>query len=96
IEIYVHRLRQAIAAMAASMAGLDVLVFTGGVGEHATEIRQAVCEPLGFLGVQLAENRNETSQPDCEISDVTSQVRVFTIAAREDLMLAREACAMLE
>lgn len=96
IEMYVHRIRQAIAAMAASMAGLDVLVFTGGVGEHTVEIRQSVCESLGFLGVQLAQNRNETSQPDCEISDVISQVRVFIIAAREDLMLAREACGLLE
>lgn len=96
VEMYIQRIRQAIAAMAASMAGLDVLVFTGGVGEHATEIRQAVCKPLGFLGVQLAEHRNEISQPDCEISDGTSQVRVFTIGAREDLMLAREACALLE
>ena len=96
IEMYVHRIRQAIAAMAASMAGLDVLAFTGGVGEHATKIRQAVCDQLGFLGVQLAPNRSATSQPDCEISDVTGQVRVFTIVDREDVMLAREACALLE
>ena len=96
IEMYVHRVRQAIAAMATSMAGLDALVFTGGIGEHAGEVRQAVCAPLEFLGIKLSEQLNDTSQPDSQISDVASQIPVFIIAAREDLMLAREASALLE
>ncbi len=57
VEVYVHRLRSSIAAMAAAMDGLDVLVFTGGVGENAPRIRALACAGLGFLGVALDEER---------------------------------------
>ena len=52
-DIYVHRLRAAIAAMAAAMGGMDVLVFTAGVGENSAEVRAAACDGLEFLGIRL-------------------------------------------
>ena len=52
-DVYVHRLRRELGAMIAVLGGLDVLVFTGGVGEHAPEVRTAACEQLGFAGVRL-------------------------------------------
>jgi acetate kinase len=55
LEVYVHRLRAGIAAMVASLGGLDVLVFTGGVGENSPEVRDRAVEGLGFLG--LSEDR---------------------------------------
>ncbi|MCA9088009.1 MAG: acetate/propionate family kinase [Planctomycetaceae bacterium] len=96
IDMYVRRVRQAIAGMTASMAGLNALVFTGGIGEHAAEIRQAVCAPLEFLGMRLSQKLNDTSQPDSVISASESRIRILTIAAREDLMLARETHALLQ
>ena len=65
-EVYLHRLRAGIASMAAAMDGLDVLVFTGGVGEHAPEIRSRAAEGLGFLGVQCrraAKRRDRAAGP---------------------------------
>lgn len=96
IDMYVRRVRQAIAGMTASMAGLNALVFTGGIGEHAAEIRQAVCAPLEFLGMRLSQKLNDTSQPDSVISASESRIRILIIAAREDLMLARETHALLQ
>jgi len=94
LAVYLHRLRAAIAAMAAAMAGLDVLVFTGGVGEHAPDVRAAACEGLAFLGVRVDPAANAgPSQPgaiDREIGLPEAPVRVFVIEAREDLQMAHE------
>ena len=67
IDVYVHRLRAAIAAMAAALGGLDALVFTGGVGEHAPEIRARAAAGLGFLGVALDAEANARATADAEI-----------------------------
>jgi acetate kinase len=60
IEVYVHRIRQTVGAMAATLGGVDALVFTAGVGEHAPEIRKRVCEKLNYLGLELDRTANET------------------------------------
>ena len=57
-DVYLHRLRASVAAMAAAMGGLDVLVFTGGVGENSPEVRSRAAGGLGFLGVAVDESRN--------------------------------------
>ena len=67
LDVYVHRLRAAIAAMAAALGGLDALVFTGGVGEHAPEIRARTAAGLGFLGVALDAEANARATADAEI-----------------------------
>jgi acetate kinase len=86
LGVYVHRLRAGIAAMAAALGGLDVLVFTGGVGEHAPEVRRRAAEGLGFLGVALDPDRNAATTADGEIG--RGAVRVLVITAREDLEIA--------
>src|SRR5664279_2980077 len=94
LAVYVHRLRAGIAAMAAAMGGLDVLVFTGGVGEHAAAVRGAACDGLAFLGVHLdrAANQDEPDggQPDRDVSAQEAPVRTLIIEAREDLQIAHE------
>jgi len=90
VAVYVHRLRSSIAAMAASLGGLDALVFTGGVGEHAAPIRAETCAGLGFLGVVLDEAANRKASADAEIGAGGSPVHVLVITAREDLEIARE------
>jgi acetate kinase len=98
-EVYLHRLRAGIAAMAAAMDGLDVLVFTGGVGENAAEIRARAAAGLGFLGVSVDESRNAPGAgvhgADWEISGLGAKVRTFVIAAREDLEIAAEVRGVL-
>jgi acetate kinase len=89
LGVYVHRLRAAIAAMAAALGGLDALVFTGGVGEHAPEIRARAADGLGFLGVALDEQANARATGDAEIGAPGAVVRAIVVTAREDLEVAR-------
>jgi acetate kinase len=89
IGVYLHRLRAGIASMAAAMGGLDTLVFTGGVGENAAPIRERCAADLGFLGVALDREANESGTGDREIGADGAQVRTLVIEAREDLEIAR-------
>ena len=69
--------------MAAALGGLDVLVFTGGVGENAHEIRGGAVAGLGFLGVAVDESANAGGEGDRDISAATSSVRTLVVRARE-------------
>lgn len=91
IEVYLHRLRREIAAMAAAMNGLDVLVFTGGIGEHQPQIRAGAADGLGFLGVRLNADHNATASTDDEIGDPEAPVRVVVVTAREDIEIGHQA-----
>jgi acetate kinase len=95
LAVYTHRLRGAIAAMAAAMNGLDVLAFTGGVGERAAPVREAAAAGLAFLGVVLDQTRNAHAVPGAEIGAPGTRVRVFVIEAREDAEIARQVHELL-
>jgi acetate kinase len=95
IEVYVHRLRHTIGAMAATLGGADVLVFTGGVGEHASQIREWVCQNLDYLGLQLDRAANATCKPDADVALAASPGRVLVIATKEDLSILRETKRLL-
>jgi acetate kinase len=90
LELYVHRIRQIIGAMAATLGGIDALVFTAGVGENAAKVREMVCENLGYLGLELDRPANEACKPDVDVALAASKGRILVIATREDLMIARE------
>lgn len=92
-DVYLHRLVKGIAAMRAVLPRLDALVFTGGVGEHAAEIRAAACARLGFLGIP--ERLREHGGGDAVLSPPGSAVAVAVVTAREDLEMARQARALL-
>jgi acetate kinase len=95
LDVYVHRLRAAIAAMAAAMDGVDTVVFTGGVGEHAPAIRARVAAGLGFLGVALDADANARASEDADVSAPGAAVRTLVVTAREDLEVAREVRRLL-
>jgi acetate kinase len=90
LEVYVHRLRAGIAAMSAAMDGLDVLVFTGGVGENSAKLRQLTADGLRFLGVELDPEMNHQGVSDRAISRQNGAVRTFVVLAREDLEIAKQ------
>ena len=94
-EVYLYRLRGGVAAMAAAMDGVDALVFTGGVGENAAEIRARAMDGLGFLGVVVDADRNATGTGDREIGRPDALVRTLVIGAREDIEIARQVRAVL-
>ena len=93
-DIFVHRLQAGIGAMAASLNGLDALVFTAGIGENSPEVRLTACEKLGFLGVRLDEKKNSTANADICISGEDSAIPVYVIGAQEEWSIARE-CARI-
>lgn len=95
LDVYVHRLRAAVAAMAAAMGGLGVLVFAGGVGENSPQVRAEAASGLGFLGVEIDGERNKAGPADREIGHPGATVRVFVIAAREDIEIAGQVRAVL-
>lgn len=96
LDVYVHRLRAAIAAMAAALGGLDALVFTGGVGEHAPEVRARTAAGLGFLGVELDAEANAQAGADAEIGAPGAPARALVVTAREDLEVARQVRDVLD
>ena len=89
-DVYIHRLRALIASMAAAMNGLDVLVFTGGVGENAAPVRAAAVAGLRFIGVAIDAGRNTSVGPDNDVSALGATVSTLVIKAREDVEVARE------
>ena len=95
LDVYVHRLRAGIAAMAAALGGLDTLVFTGGVGERSAPVRAAAAAGLRFLGVTLDQARNDAAAGDADIGAAGAAVRALVVEAREDLEIARQVRAVL-
>lgn len=95
IGVYLHRLRQQIAGMCAAMDGMNLLVFTGGVGEHDHRLRAEVAAGLGFVGVGLDPERNRRARGDADLSEPGSPVRTLLVTAREDLQIARQTRTVL-
>ena len=95
LDVFVHRVAQAAAAMTTAAGGLDALVFTAGIGENRADVRAAVAQRLRFLGVDLDEGRNLGAVPDCVVSTDASAVSAHVVRAREELVAARAARAVL-
>ncbi len=91
LDVYAYRVRAMVGALAVGIAGIDVLVFTGGIGENSAWLRRQVCDGLECLGVRLDEGLNENRRADADIAQPESPARVLIIHTREDLMIAREA-----
>jgi acetate kinase len=96
IAIYVRRIRQTIGAYAATMGGIDALVFTAGVGEHSTDIRALVCQNLECLGLELDEAANRECRPDADIATADSMARILVLATHEDEEMLREVLRVLD
>ncbi len=87
IDLFVYRLGREIGSLAAALGGLDALVFTGGIGEHATVIRAKVCQQTEWLGLEIDASANESGN-SC-ISTLSSKVSAWALATDENLMIAR-------
>ncbi|MBD2293030.1 acetate kinase [Anabaena sphaerica FACHB-251] len=95
-DIYVHRLRAGIGSMLASLGGLDVLVFTAGVGEKSSLIRQAACEAWEFLGLKIDSEKNQQQLINVDIATPESNVRVLVIHTQEDWAIAQQCWQLLQ
>ena len=92
MDIYGYQIKKQIGAYAAAMGGVDAIVFTAGIGEHAPEIRIRALTNMEFLGIEVdvEKNDNQNIGDGMEISKETSKVKVFVIPTNEELMIAKE------
>lgn len=95
IALYLHRLKACLGSMLMSLGGLDVLVFTAGIGEHHTAIRAAAGEALAFLGVEIDAESNQNNPVDVDIASARSTARVLVIQTQEDWAIAQQVFATL-
>jgi acetate kinase len=88
VDVFVYRIARELGSLAAAAGGLDVLVFTGGIGEHAADIRARVCAQAAWLGMRLDADANATHGPRLHAPD--SAVAVWALPADEEAVIARE------
>jgi acetate kinase len=97
LNVYCYRLKKYIGAYAAAMSGLDTIVFTAGIGENAPLVRTKVTEGLGFLGVEIDENKNASvDRKETDISTDSARVRTLVIPTNEELVIARDTERIVE
>ena len=96
LAVFAYRIAGAVGTMTVALGGLDALIFTAGVGEGSARVREDVCARLRFLGVELDTKANSAADSDADIAAATSTVRVVVLRAREDVVAARAARALLE
>ena len=93
VEIFCYQVKKWIGSFSAVLSGLEILVFSGGIGENAPEIRSRICKDLQYLGIELDETLN--NKPEKIISAQNSKVMVFVIPTNEELMMAKMVCGVL-
>jgi acetate kinase len=94
IELFVYRIGRELGSLAAALGGLDVLVFTAGIGQHSAAMRERICENAGWLGVRLDREANLAGGP--RISRDDSPVSAWVIPTNEELMIAQHTLACLQ
>jgi acetate kinase len=96
LEMYHYRIKKYIGAYAAAMGGLDLLVFTGGVGENGSETREEICENLEFLGIHFDKEKNKGLRSKLElISKPSSKVKVMLVPTNEELVIAQDTLSIV-
>ncbi|MEY2429340.1 MAG: acetate kinase [Verrucomicrobiota bacterium] len=93
VALFCYQVKKWIGSFTAALGGLDTLIFAGGIGENAFEVRERICENLDFLGLRLDKKRNQTSAPI--ISTAASRVTVRIIRTDEEVMIAKAVCKVL-
>jgi acetate kinase len=93
VDLFIYRIGRELGSLAAAMHGLDGLVFTAGIGEHAPLIRERVCREASWLGVELDPAANAAGGP--RISTPASKVSAWVIPTNEELMIARHTCEVI-
>lgn len=95
LEVFAYRVAKYIGAYTAAMNGVNNIVFTAGIGENVTQMREDVCAYLGFLGIEIDKEANTKRGEEVLISTPDSKVRVFVIPTNEELAIARETVALV-
>ena len=95
LDKFAYEVRKYIGSYAAAMGGVDIITFTAGVGENGPDMRESICEGLGFLGVHVDHDKNQVRGKETDISAADSTVKVYVIPTNEELMIARDTLALV-
>ena len=95
LDKFAYEVRKYIGSYAAAMGGVDIITFTAGVGENGPDMRESICEGLGFLGVHVDHEKNQVRGKETDISAANSTVKVYVIPTNEELMIARDTLALV-
>ncbi len=95
-EMLTYQIKKYIGAFAAVMNGVDAVIFTGGIGENAPEVREAACSDMDFLGINIDKNLNNVRGELTKISTEDSKVQVWVVPTNEELLIARDTLAVVE
>jgi acetate kinase len=93
IDLFIYRIGRELGSLTAALGGLDALIFTGGIGEHAVPIRARICRDAAWLGISLDEEANQRGSP-C-ISQAGGAVSAWVIPTNEEWIIARHTCAII-
>ena len=96
LDVFVRAIRHYLGAFMLELGGIDVITFSGGIGENSAEIRSAVCRNLSAFGVELDEDKNRTAKGEGAISTQGSAVKVLIVPANEEAIVARETAEVVE
>lgn len=95
LDKFAYEVRKYIGSYAAAMGGVDIITFTAGLGENGPDMRESICEGLGFLGVHVDHEKNQVRGKESDISAADSTVKVYVIPTNEELMIARDTLALV-
>lgn len=95
-EVFVHSAKKYIGAYAALLNGLDILVFTAGLGENSIAAREAICRDMDYLGIKIDPEKNQVRGQEREITAAGARVRTFVIPTNEELMIARDTLSLVQ
>ena len=96
IDIFTSTIAQYIARYAVKLNGIDVIVFTGGIGENQINVRKSVCEQLSFMGLEVDDEKNNSKGEETEISTPASKIKVYIIPTDEEMMIANETIRLVK
>ncbi len=95
LDVYVSSIRHYLGAYLVELGGCDWIAFTGGIGENSPEVRSAVCDGLGQLGIRIDSNKNAAARGETQINDDNSRVAVWVVPTNEEIIVARQARDLL-
>ncbi len=95
LDKFAYEVRKYIGSYAAAMGGVDIITFTAGLGENGPDMRESICDGLGFLGVHVDHEKNQVRGKETDISAADSTVKVYVIPTNEELMIARDTLALV-
>jgi acetate kinase len=96
LDVYTSEIRRHFGGLLVALGGADAIVFTGGIGENAASIRQAVCRDLSELGIELDHQLNAQARGEMCLHGPTSRVQIWVVPTNEELVVARQAVELLE